>query len=713
MKWPLFAVAVVLALSPGLFAEEAESDKKPKDADKPDLEITVTAKAFKRYNQIEVKSEDSSETAADPMHYLKRLPGANINNNGPLSALPQMRGMFGPRISTRVDGMAIEPACTNWMDPPTHYMPRALVDSFLMTRGISSVSAGPESIGGSLNAVGKSSSFTDGNAFEFHGSVDAGGRSVDEGFSGGGILSGSNKQHRFHILGSGDLANDREYGSGKVDPTEHERFHYGAGYGLRVGDHELSLDYRHTDTGEAGTPSLPMDILFFDTELGRLEYKGSFGDLKLRSKFYYTDIDHEMDNFSLRPSPTQVSRYRTTMAARESFGADFATALPLSGGELRTGCDLYMTELDKTIYNPRNRAFEIHYANGVRRDLYGVFGEWSGKVLARFGMELGVRYTRVNMDAGRVAPAALQPRPAQNLASAFNAADRDVSDDNIDWVALFHYEVLDDLRVQWGASRKTRSPGWMERYNWLPLEGTAGLSDFNNHVGDLRLKPEVAHEFEIGLDWRRGELFYVSPRFYYRRINDFIYGVPFDNTIGRIDSDVERVSNGSGDATPMRFANTEAEIYGADLMWGVRPAENWYIDSVMNYVRGRRCDISDDLYRIAPPNATLALSHRRERWSATIEGVFYARQSRISKTLVEREGRSSNSETPGYALLNLRAQWRPLDGLTVTGGIDNVFDHDYTNHLNGFNRVSGGDVNVGDRLPGYGRNFFLRCSYRW
>jgi iron complex outermembrane receptor protein len=40
-----------------------------------------------------------------------------------------------------------------------------------------------------------------------------------------------------------------------------------------------------------------------------------------------------------------------------------------------------------------------------------------------------------------------------------------------------------------------------------------------------------------------------------------------------------------------------------------------------------------------------------------------------------------------------------------------VFDKEYADHLSGINRVSGTDVAVGDRIPGYGRNFY--ASLQW
>jgi iron complex outermembrane receptor protein len=131
------------------------------------------------------------------------------------------------------------------------------------------------------------------------------------------------------------------------------------------------------------------------------------------------------------------------------------------------------------------------------------------------------------------------------------------------------------------------------------------------------------------------------------------------------------------------------------------------VDGIVSYVRGKRVDIDDDLFRIAPLNAVVDLSYRRERWSAAVEGVFYAAQEEVSTT-------NGEEESPGYALLNLYGQYTfPKQGLTLSAGIENVLDKTYRPHLNGINRVLNSDVAVGERIPGDGINGFVQARFTW
>ena len=87
----------------------------------------------------------------------------------------------------------------------------------------------------------------------------------------------------------------------------------------------------------------------------------------------------------------------------------------------------------------------------------------------------------------------------------------------------------------------------------------------------------------------------------------------------------------------------------------------------------------------------------------TAEGV--AAQSRVSGLLNE-------AETPGYGILNLSGEWQVAPGVHLAGGIENLLDREHRQHLAGYNRVMGADVDVSERLPGTGRGVFVRFSLR-
>ena len=101
---------------------------------------------------LEVVGEPLGHSAVDPQRkpfatsdtadLLRRVPGAHVNVNGPITGMAQYRGMFGQRLNVRLNGTPVEPGGPNWMDPPLQYMPRSLLKSIKVIRGVAPVSTG-------------------------------------------------------------------------------------------------------------------------------------------------------------------------------------------------------------------------------------------------------------------------------------------------------------------------------------------------------------------------------------------------------------------------------------------------------------------------------------------------------------------------------------------------------------------------------------------
>ena len=63
--------------------------------------------------------------------------------------------------------------------------------------------------------------------------------------------------------------------------------------------------------------------------------------------------------------------------------------------------------------------------------------------------------------------------------------------------------------------------------------------------------------------------------------------------------------------------------------------------------------------------------------------------------------------------MNLYARYTPWDQVLFTAGTTNVIDNKYRVHLAGINRVVNSGVALGQKIPGAGRNFFGRVTFRW
>jgi len=669
-------------------------------------EMTVEGESVAGPAIFQVDLEQAPVTTPDAAELLRRAPGANVNRNGPLTGIAQYRGMYGERVNVQVNGMHITTGGPNGMDPPLSYVPRGQLESLEVMRGIAPVSSGVETIGGTIIANAKTSSFATKDGISPTFDINSGGASVDESTTVGGIASVASRNHRLHAYGSRDNGNNTEFAGGKIRPSRYERNNYGAGYGFRSqSDQEFSFDVRHNNTDPTGTPALPMDIKYINTDIVQGEYRGSVGDYAVHSQLYWNDVNHEMSNYELRDPPvnpmTGVENTRLNDAKSDGIGYRADVGIPVASGTLLLGADGHLDDHEATVTDPvNNPAFRVEAFNDVKRDVFGFFTEWNGDFTKDWNVQLGARYNRFQAQAGQVSHFMAGMNPAIGaLQNRFNSADRDNNQDNFDLVAKLDHTLSSQINLIGEIGMKTRAPSYQQLYLWVPLQATNGLADGHNYVGDIDLDAEKAYETGLGLDWHSGRM-YATPRLFYRYVDNYIQGTPSTDPL------VIGVSTANGDPNPLQWSNVDAKLYGADMDWGLTITRNWRLDGVVSYVRGERDDINDNLYRIAPLNGSATLTYSRANWWTGLEGVGYAQQHDVSET-------NDEEKSSGYALLNLRGGINVMRNLTIGVGIENVFDKDYEPHLSGINRVADSDVAVGERVPGPGRNYFATLEYKY
>ncbi len=667
----------------------------------------------------------------DAAKLMNQVPGGAAANNGPLTGQIQYRGMFGPRINVRVDGMLIHGGGPNWMAPPLHHIPAGLMEELVVEQGIASISSGG-GIGGAATALWKKPDYNTDDGWKFTGDTEAGYGTVDSGSSLSGVLGTSSDTQRLYVVGSSDSGDNYESARGEVAATQYERDVYGAGYGFRVGQHEFDIDVHKIATEDTGTPSLPMDIDWFETEVWNASYSTMINNIGFQARVYGSTIDHGMSNSLLRPTPDFSSLplppfvdddKRRVLTDSDETGFKLSLDWELAGGSAIVGVESKDAEHNATVYDPDFAPFFVNNFADSEVESLAWFAQWSSLITNRWYVEGGVRVAQVDMNTGNVDafpaqlvdmnpamwPMGTPPRAVWMLREGFNNSDRTQDDDITDWVLKTRYQATDSLVVEVGVAQKNRVPMYQERYLWIPLEANAGIGDGNNYVGNPQLRPEESTQFELGFDWEVGD-FYLSPRFYRRNVDDYIQGVPATNM-----AVIGVSANANGDPTPLIFANTEAEFTGADVTFGFRISDNWRFEGVASTVEGRRKDVDDYLYRVNPDNARLAVFYEAGDYALKLEQVLTAEQDEISatNTLDPTNGNNSFTPTDGYALTNVYLNWAYDANFTISLGAENLFDEDYVDHLSGFNRVIGSIVPRGSRMFGQGRNFFGRLQYRW
>ncbi|MFK8011403.1 MAG: TonB-dependent receptor, partial [Marinicellaceae bacterium] len=603
---------------------------------------------------------EKAQSIIDTPDVLKKMAGANVNRNGPLSGLAQYRGLSGARVNVQIDGSNMQESCSNSMDAAMSHVPASMVDAVVLKRGVAPVSSGIETIGGSIFVLPKNIKGSS-EDFEFDAEISVGYRSVNSGQKGSVLLSAQSNTHNFYLGANTEKGDSFDYKGGVNFNTEYDRNFYLLGYNYADETQNFEFKFNYNDTGKTGTPSLPMDIVYAEGGVSVLKYQNKFQEnWQISTEFSHQNTDHLMSNYLFRNAQNR----RDSFTAVNSNAFSFLFDSTISIGELSFGFETDSTGHQADISSPDNAMFAITNFD-TKKDRNSIFIELDSELKENFELSSGIRLTQVDMNANEVMSSVAMMDTAMGqmhrmLQNNFNAADRSVTDNNVDLSFNLTHELNDNLSFEYGLGYKTRSASYQERYLWLPLESTAGLADGFQYLGNINLNPEKATQFELGLTYENDKLRF-APHVFYHQINDYIQGTPTANP------------------NILKFNNVDAKLYGADLEFSYQLSENIAFNNVTSFVKGQRRDIDDNLYRIAPLNTRLELNYGLNNWKLSSELVAYKSQNNVSLT-------NSEQTTAGYGVTNLAATYNFNNRSNIAFGVNNVFDKKFNNHLNGYNR---------------------------
>lgn len=637
---------------------------------------------------------EAAKPKTDISGLLNNLPGASVNGNGPLTGIAQYRGLYGDRVNTQVNGMTLSSAGPNAMDTPLSYASLILTERLEMTRGIAPVSAGTNTLGGSVQVIESQASFD-----EVSGKVAAQYQDNGQRSHIGAKGNFANEQHA--VLVYADMLNGNENvttgGDQTISPTTYDKNMFGGQYRYHLGDNSsndsIAIGYQHLETTDAGTPALPMDIDFIKTDRVKLEGNHDLNDWEVNWHLAYSDARHGMDNFNERMKmPTMNARYNN--AESQSYDAAFTFAK----NSWLFGFDSQLSEHNSVISDPTKPMFKVDNFNAVIDNTYSAFAQWQQEI-GQWQWELGARVKHYQTDADEVYHSMSSSMPAiKVLMDRYNNADRSQQQTGLDLFINGRYSQTEQLSWIVGLARKQDSASYQQRYLWVPMQSTGGLADGRTYVGQMDLDLETAYQIELGSEFQT-DSFSLNPRIFFQRIDDYIQGV------AATDPAVIMAAQMMGDDNPMQFANVDAQLYGMDITASYQLNSNWFMDMNASYIKGERRDIDDNLYRISPPKVNIGINYQLNSWAARLETLAVSAQNEVSESQLEQT-------SAGYALINISVSY-DADNWLVKAGVDNLFDTEYEDHLAAYNRVMGGDLTPGQRMPGTGLNAWVTGEYRF
>lgn len=753
MQLKRIAICVALAFAPGAFAAETT------DAALPDVRVIgERIQPLPALNDSALGGTSIARQRASTSDTAKLLdgqPGVSLYGAGGVSSLPAIHGLADDRLRIKVDGMDLISACGNHMNPPLSYIDPSNVGSVKVFAGITPVSVGGDSIGGTIQVDSNMPEFAANGETLLKGEAGAFYRS--NGNVQGGNLTATIASEQLSMIYSGSTTMAGDYSAGgdfkaaslaapgrgwlagdEVGSSMYKSTNQSLGFALRRENHLIELKLGMQDIPYQGWPNQRMDMTGNDSKQFNLRYAGQYGWGALEARAYHENTRHKMQFFddklywygSLAPASYANSGIPCTPSATCAAGMPMDTEGRNSGvvakanilmserDLLRVGGEVQQYRLNDW-WDPSGKGMwpnTFWNINNGQRDRLALFGEWEAQWNPQWLSQFGVRHETVDMNTGAVQGYNVASYGAD--ANAFNAANHKKTDQNWDLNALARFTPSPTQTYEFGFAQKTRSPNLYERYTWsrggmaMLMINMAG--DGNGYVGNLNLKPEVAHTVSATADWHDAqEQWGVKVTPYYTKVQDYI--------------DAQRCFTGAGVCTAanvartngfvfLQFVNQSARLYGLDISGHMPLAEsggygNFTATGVISYVDGKNETTGDNLYNIMPLNAKLSVIQRLTGWTNTAEIELVDAKTQVSR--VRNEMR-----TGGYGLLNLRSSydWKQF---RFDVGIENALDRFYNDPLGGAYVGQGATmpptngVPYGIPVPGMGRSIYAGATLKF
>jgi iron complex outermembrane recepter protein len=705
------------------------------------LEIDPVSVEAKRTQETSVTEQNTAQAAGDSASLIGDMFGLQLRRGGGVSSLPMMQGLADDRIRIKVDGMDLISSCANHMNPALSYIDPANIAEVKVYSGLAPVSVGGDSIAGSIVVNSAKPVFATDDQLLTQASLNTFYRSNNDAFGVNANMLVANQQVYMRYTGStvdannahaggsfksaGLAASDRGWLSAdEIGSTAYRSTNHALALGFNLDNHLLEFKLGLQDIGKQGFVNQRMDMTGNQSEQYQLRHEAKFDWGKWQTRLYHEHTQHKM-NFGADKQflygdapgmPMNTRGYTTGLNSQVDW-------LLNSRDTVRLGLDIQRYSLDDnwpasgsgTMMGPKTFQ-NIHNGQRNRNDIYA---EWDAVWSQAWWTQVGLRLSNVETKADAVQGYNPSTTPSMMMgyataygiaATEFNAKDRSTSDLNVDTTWLAKYIPDEMQQYEFGYALKMRSPNLYERYTWAATNSMVTnmnnwIGDGNGYVGNVNLRPEKAHTFQLTADWHDAERNDWQIKFtpFYRYIDDYIDAASCAS-VGYVNAGNDCPARTDGFSN-LSLSNQSARMYGFDLnakktlvadsAWGSLGAQ---LD--VNYVRGKNTTTHDDLYGIMPLNAKLALLHAYGSWKNRI-------QTRLVENKSHVETIRNENQTPGYALLDLYAsyEWKKA---RLDVGVENLFDKFYFDPTGGAylgqGATMGATVFQGLQVPGIGRS---------
>jgi iron complex outermembrane recepter protein len=625
--------------------------------------------------------------ASDGADFLKSIPGFATIRKGGSNGDPMLRGMAGSRLNLLVDGGQIGGGCPSRMDPPTAYISPQLYDRVTLIKGPQTVLYGPGNSAGTVlferdfKRYSKPDASMEASLLE--GSAGRNDQMIDVRAGTPDVYMTASANHTH--------AQDYEDGDGHRVHSSWDRWNADVAVGWTPDDHTRVELTAGKGNGQAAYAFSGMDGAQFLRESAGLKFELDRPDSvfsHIEAQLYYNYADHVMDNYTLRhPDPSSMMPMamasdvdRRTTGGRVQATFDWAESWKLQAG-LDGSSSVHTSRmggppggmLPDYRSQPRNR--------DARMDMLGLFGELSWNLAERNRLITGAR-----IDRAQTRGYDLPTKPAGSGMMGMGGSTVDASRSQTLPSGFVRYEhdlVASPATFYAGIGHVDRFPDYWELFGGHANTTLAGFE---------KLRPEKTTQLDVGLQYHDEKTeAWVSG--YAGVVHDFIL------------MDYGKVANLGG------ARNVDARIAGAEAGVAYRLAERWRADATLAWAWGENRSEHRPLPQMPPVEARFAMTYDTGVWSIGALWRVAAAQDRVAVGEGNIVGQDLGPSA-GFGVFSLNGGYRIDRALTLSAGIDNLFNKTYAEHVNAASAGLVGYVNT-VRVNEPGRTIWMKLDMKY
>lgn len=565
--------------------------------------------------------------AADGAGYLKTIPGFAMTRKGGSGGDPVLRGLGASRISLQMNGIPLLGGCPGRMDPSTSYIFPESYDSLVVIKGPQSVRYGLNTTG-TVRFVRETPRFSEpgvrGTASVLGGNAGRNDQFLD-------VTTGS-KEGYLRTVVTRSHGSDYHDGNGDRVRGSYNRYSLTGIAGLTPDPDTVLEASADVSRAWAAYAHSMMDGSAFDRQGFRLKgEKKRLSEVleRVQLEGYYNNIDHIMDNYTLRPvtmggmgmgaassNPTRTAlggkaeadlRWGATqLTVGVDYSHDKHETRGLSAAEIAAG-----TLLSSKSYTP-DMTFEV----------FGVFAEGRHDLDSRNRVLGGIRNNFVAVKNEAVTP--------------------NISDDDTAYMGFLRYEhdlASAPVTLYAGIGHVKRTADWWER----------------NRV--FTIDPEYVTQLDAGAIYTQGA-WQLSASVFAATIKDYIL----------IQS------------TAPTARNIDARMAGGELGVAYAVTRHWTARGTLAGTWGQNQTDDTALGQIPPLSTTLGINYDDGQFLGGVLMRAAAAQNRYAIGQGNVIG-TDLGPTGAFAVFSADVGWRPRENMLLLAGVDNLFDTAYAEHI--------------------------------